>query len=233
MPRIPHRSNPLRQKQNMKAPNKNKSVTPAPALSASLAKRLIVVGNAGCGFQVKGGEAPEGMALDGTPVSFSFRGFKASGMTGGEICSLHAAGEPCGLPEYDTPGYVGERGTEVRVAPLALALSKGWVSAHKVILSRDSKRSEATVYGPAGWSPAKKQCQFLAIDIPTGRIEARTVRESDGTVRNAGMLAKVLPLAFSKAVAPTAPAPKAKTPPAPVAKPATPAPVAPKAKASK
>lgn len=231
----------------MKAPNKNKTVTSAPALSASLAKRIVVVGNNGCGFQVKGGETPEGMPVDGTPVAFSFRGFKASGMTGGEICSLHSSGEASGLPEYDTPGFCGHRGTQVRVAPLALALSKGWVSSHRVILSRDGKREEATVYAPADWTPAKRQPQFLGMDNASGRIEARQVRDADGTVRNAGMLAKVLPLAFAKAVAPSAPAPKAKVP-APVAKPAptpkapkagakakptTPAPVAPKAKSGK
>ena len=197
-----------------------KTTKPATGPALSGPDRLVAVGNAGAAFCIT--LPPDGFPVDGTPTVAQFRSFKSAGIEAREVGEQHAAGEGCGLPEWDAALFVSHRGTPVRVLPLSMALAKGIVTRHAVCLRRDGMSEAATVFSRAGWTPAMRQDQFLATaDMPAGRVEARLVNEPDGgPARNRGYCGKVLPLAFLKTSGATKPAPVASAKPAKPAKPA-------------
>ena len=173
--------------------------------SGSILNRLVAIGNAGTAFTLT--PPPENFPVDGTPTVAVFRSFKASGFEAVEVGTLHAAGKPCGLPEWDAALFVSHRGVPVRVMPLGAAVKAGLVTEHTVLLRRDGKESTVTVYGPAKWTPAQRQPKFLAtLALPAGRVESKLVQPDK---RNAGYTGHVLPLAMAKAPAAPAKAPAA------------------------
>jgi len=142
--------------------------------------RFIVVGNRGTAFCLGSTEA----YAKGEDIQPRFPSPASAGIDFVTMGSLHAKGQPCGIPAYDCCLFVGSA-SPVRIYPFSQAVEKGLVRAVDVTLSGE----RGVVYVSGDWKQGHKLPKFMATtSLPAGRVETRLISLDK---RNAGYVREV------------------------------------------